>query len=221
MQAWFGSIYTDPGMWESALKQFKKEKCEFIAHVGDLTEGMSNRPDHIYQLSHIGYAAQKKHAREMLQLWPGKIYVISGNHDRWFIKNAGADIIEDVTENLPNVEYLGHDEGNISLKGKASLRLWHGEDGNSYAVSYRIQKVVESLTGGEKPNIMLFGHTHKTIYLPERNIHCYSLGSIQKQSKWMRGKRIKADTGFWIIDAYVGRSGGVAKITGTWYPFYQ
>jgi hypothetical protein len=36
----------------------------------------------------------------------------------------------------------------------------------------------------------------------------------------MRGKRIAAHTGFWIIDVWVKKE-GVSKISGTWYPFYQ
>jgi len=35
----------------------------------------------------------------------------------------------------------------------------------------------------------------------------------------MRGKRIAAHVGFWIIDIWVGQK-GVTKITSTWYPFY-
>jgi hypothetical protein len=35
----------------------------------------------------------------------------------------------------------------------------------------------------------------------------------------MRGKRLASHTGFWIVDIYVNKT-GVAKTTGTWYPFY-
>ena len=215
-----GSSFTSPDMLFQAFEQFKKEKVDFVTHSGDVTEGMSNRAGHIYELSHLGYDKQKTHAIEVLGQWTDTpVYMIDGNHDRWFIKSNGAYIVKDICDVLENYHFIGHDEGDISLNGRDTLKLWHGEDGNSYAVSYRLQKVIESLTGGEKPGAMFVGHTHKSTYLFERHIHCYSAGAIQRQTKWMRGKRIASHTGFWIVDLYVNDS-GICKTTGTWCPFY-
>ena len=214
-----GSKYTPKDRILQAINEFKKEGCDIVVHTGDVTEGMSGRPGHIYELDQLGYNAQRKEAIEILSNWTKPMYLIDGNHDRWFIKSNGALMVKDIAEKLPDGHFLGHDEGDISLMGKAVLKLWHGEDGSSYAVSYRIQKVIESLSGGEKPSVMLFGHTHKSTYLFDRNVHCFSTGSMQSQSSWMRGKRIAAHTGFWIIDIYVNDS-GVSKVTSTFYPFY-
>lgn len=214
-----GSKYFSPDRLLQAFKEFKKQGVDIVCHGGDVTEGMSNRPGHIYELDQLGYDRQRNAAVEILGHWKGKMFLIDGNHDRWFIKNTGALMVKDIAKMLPNAEFLGHDEGDISLKGKAVLKLWHGEDGSSYAISYRLQKVIESLSGGEKPSVMFFGHTHKSTYLFERNVHCYSLGCVQSQSSWMRGKRISAHTGFWIIDIWVNNS-GVSKSSGTFYPFY-
>jgi len=115
--------------------------------------------------------------------------------------------------------YLGSDEGDISLKGKAIIKLWHGEDGSSYATSYRLQKLIESLTGGEKPNLLLAGHTHKMAYIFERHVHTFSGGALSTQSSWMRGKRLPNHTGFWIIDVWVGKR-GITKCGGIFYPYY-
>jgi len=215
----FGSVYTNEEHYIQALKEFKKERCEFIIHSGDVTEGMSNRPGHTYECNKLGYDAQKEYAIEMLSLWKKPMYIIDGNHDRWYIKSNGALIVKDICEQLPKAHYLGHDEGDISLKGKSILKLWHGEDGNSYAISYRMQKVVESLTGGEKPGMMLMGHTHKQGYFFERHVHIFGAGCIESQSKWMRGKRIAAHVGFWIVDVWVNKQ-GISKVRSTWYPFY-
>ena len=218
-----GSLYTNPECIYQAFEEFVKEKVDFITHSGDVFEGMSNRAGHIYELTHLGYTKQKKHGIEVFSQSPTPIYFIDGNHDRWFVKSAGAYIVEDLCNELNQAGkeaiYLGQDEGDISLKGKTTLKLWHGEDGNSYALSYRVQKIVESLAGGEKPGVLFAGHTHKSFNIFERNIQCYSTGCLQRQTKFMRGKRIAAHVGFWIIDIWVGQK-GVTKITSTWYPFY-
>jgi len=215
-----GSIYFDETMYFRAIEEFEKEKCDIVLHTGDITEGMSNRPGHIYELDDLGYTAQKDHAIRLLNDIHTDFYTVSGNHDRWFIKSNGADILADIAENVPKMHYLGHDEGNLSLGGRADIKIWHGEDGSSYAHSYRIQKVVEAFTGGEKPSILVLGHVHKSIYVYERHIHCISAGCIQRQSKWMRGKRLPAHTGFWILEATINKN-GVAKLQNTWYPFYN
>lgn len=214
----FGSIHTNPDMTFQAFEEFEKAKVDFIVHCGDVVEGMSNRAGHIYELSHIGYTAQKEEAIRVLKEIPAKLYMIDGNHDRWFVMSSGAYIVEDIAKEI-GATYLGQDEGDISLKGKASLKLWHGIDGSSYALSYRLQKIIESFSGGEKPSALMAGHVHKSLYIFERNIHAYGLGTLQQQSKWMRGKRISAHVGFWIIDIWVGNK-GITKTSGTWYPFY-
>ena len=214
-----GSIYTNPDYLFQAYEQFEKEGVEFVAHSGDVTEGMSHRAGHVFECSEIGYSAQKKKAIELLGDCPLPLYVISGNHDFWYMKSNGANIVQDICDEI-GATYLGHDEGDINLKGKATLKLWHGLDGSSYALSYRLQKIIESLTGGEKPNAIFAGHVHKALYIFERHIHTYSIGSIQTQSKWARGKRIAFHTGFWIIDLTVGNT-GISKATGTWFPFYS
>ncbi len=221
-----GSLYSDPDYQYKAFEQFKKAGVDFITHGGDVCEGMSNRAGHIYELSHLGYDRQKELSKEIYSQWSDTpIYFVSGNHDRWFIKSAGAYIVKDICSELNAATgedryiYLGEDEGDISLKGLSTLKLWHGEDGSSYALSYRIQKIVESLSGGEKPGVMMFHHVHKFVYIFERMIHCVSAGAMQRQTKWMRSKRLASHTGFTINDAWVNKE-GIAKFRTQFYPFY-
>lgn len=214
-----GSVYFEEAYLNAALVECEKEKVDAIMIAGDITEGMSNRPGHIYELNDLGYDAQKDSAVKILSKFKKfKTYMCSGNHDRWFIKNSGANIVKDICKELPNSHYLGHDVGEVVVNG-CKIMLWHGEDSSSYATSYRVQKIIESIQGGEKPGVLLCGHTHKQVYLFDRNVHCFSGGCIQKQSAWMRAKRLASHTGFWIIDLTINK-GSVLKVNSTWYPFY-
>ena len=215
-----GSKYSSEDHFTSALEVFAQEGVDFICHSGDVFEGLSNRPGHCYECTHIGYAAQLEYGQELFARWTeAPIYMIDGNHDRWYIKSAGAMIVQELCAGQENLHFLGHDEGDVDA-GPVTIKLWHGLDGNSYAFSYRIQKIVESLTGGEKPNVLICGHTHKALYVFDRHIHCVSAGSMQKQSKWMRGKRAASHTGFWVVRMTVNAS-GVGSFEPRFYPFYQ
>ena len=214
-----GSIYFKEEYFDKALDECRKEGVEFICHSGDVTDGMKmGRMRQLFELTHVGYKAQKNYAIEQLKKWEKPWYLVSGNHDEWYL-DMGAAIVEDIAQAVPNATYIGENEGDISLAGGAVVKLWHGADGSSYATSYRIQKIVEAFTGGEKPNVLLAGHVHKTGYFFERHIHCISGGAICTQSRWMRSKRMANHTGFWIIDAWIGKK-SINKLTTTWYPFY-
>lgn len=215
-----GSHDFDPGWWLSAVKELRRQKVETLYIAGDLTEGMSSRPGHVYELTHIGYKAQKAYAIEQLKAWDGLVYAIDGNHDRWFQKSNGAAMVEDICEHGGGRwTFLGQDEGKHLVNG-VDLRLFHGEDGASYALSYRVQKLVDGYTGGEKPRVLLLGHDHKAEHLPAyRNVACFSGGTLQHQTRWMRGKRIAAHPGFWRISLVI-KDKEVRQVTGTFYPFY-
>jgi predicted phosphodiesterase len=213
-----GGIYYRPAYLKQALQECEKEGVQFILHSGDLVEGMSIRPGHIYELTHLGYQRQRDYAIEQCKQWPGPWYMIDGNHDRWFEKGAGAYVVQDVCKALPAATYLGSDMGTLAVNG-VTFQMFHGEDGNSYATSYRLQKLVEAFTGGEKPNMLLVGHTHKQGYFFERHVHVLSGGALSVQSRWMRSKRLANHTGFWIVRAWIGKK-SINKLQTTWYPFY-
>ena len=208
-----------PEWWDACIKECEKQNIDMMFHTGDITEGMSNRAGNVYELTHIGYDSQKEYAINQLAKCSFPVYIIDGNHDRWYIKSSGALVVKDIAQALENVEFIGHDEGNVLING-VTIRLFHGEDGNSYAVSYRIQKVVESFTGGEKPHVLLLGHCHKQCYLFDRHIHCLSGGACSSQSSWMRSKRIVNHAGFWIVRMVIGKK-GICSFSPTWYPFYS
>jgi predicted phosphodiesterase len=217
-----GSIDSEPDYVFKAFEEFEKKGCDFLVHGGDVVEGMMNRPGHIYELNKIGLNAQKEEAVRILSQWTKPSYYISGNHDDSFNTklNAGIDIVHEICKELPNAHYIGLGEGDISINGIV-IRLFHGIDaGASYALSYRPQKIIESWTGGMKPNVLITAHDHKSMYLNYRNCHAIAGGCLQKQTTWMRGRRMAAHTGFWIVKLCVGE-GSVRWIEPRFYPLYS
>jgi len=206
-------------LWESFINECKRQNVDAILHAGDILEGMSNRPDQAYHLTDLGASAQMDHAERLFKKTDLPIYCIDGNHDRWLVKSSGLYAVRDLAARLDNVEFLGADCGDLEINGTI-WRLWHGEDGSSYATSYRVQKLIESFTGGDKPNVLLCGHTHKSGYFFERNIHAVTGGALSYQSSWMKSKRYPCHTGFWIIRATT-QDKQIVRFSPTWYPIYE
>lgn len=215
-----GSVYS-PEEWHDVVASYaNSEGVEAVLHCGDLVEGMKigRIGTQIYELSDIGYEAQKRKAIQILSKYKVPIYIISGNHDFYYQEYAGANIVKAISEAIDNVTYIGHDSADIVIGG-AVIRLFHGGDGNSYALSYRLQKLVESINGGHKPNILLAGHVHKFCYIFERNIHAISVPCMQAQTDFMRGKKLAAHTGFLTLEFDV-HDGNICNLSVTYYPFY-
>lgn len=215
-----GSKYSSPEYILKAFEVMRDMDVDFITIGGDVVDGVSihRQNSQIYELTEIGYKAQRDKAVELLSQAGKPMYAIAGNHDLYFVESAGANIVEDICTQVEGMTYLGAHEGNICCDG-ATIKLWHGLDGSSYATSYRMQKIIESLSGGEKPNILLAAHTHKFCYIFDRNIHAVSTGCMQKQTMYMRGKKLAAHVGFQIIEFEVSK-GQVCNFVVRNYPFY-
>lgn len=188
-------------------------------------EGMSGRPGHIYELAQIGATAQLKYASELFSCAPDGMhfYLIDGNHDQWFKEknNAGLVAGEELAHRNKNVTFLGEWEADIEMGKDVLMRLYHACDGTAYADSYKLQKLIESFTGGQKPNIVLSGHYHKQVAIFRRNVFGFECGTLCGQSRFMRGKKIPAHMGFGIIEFWVASKGGIERLRHEFVPYYD
>ena len=204
----------------SMIDHAVKEECDWAWHVGDILEGMSGRPGHVYELEAIGFEAQFQMAVDLFNQCPFPIRGITGNHDLWYAGKGdiGLNIGMRLQSALPDkFFFLGNEEADEIVNG-IKVKLWHGRDGSSYAVSYRCQKFIESLSGGEKPHILLSGHAHKSAFFECRNVQVIEAGTLSEQTGFMRGKKLAAHTGYWIIEVWTDEL-GLERIKTEWVPF--
>jgi hypothetical protein len=82
---------------------------------------------------------------------------------------------------------------------RTTLVVMHPGGGSSYAYSYRPQKIVESLSGGEKPGVLIIGHYHKLSCNLIRNVWMLQAGTTMDQSVFMRKKGLEAHVGGFIV----------------------
>lgn len=214
-----------PDILSHAAKYFKQEKVDFIVNAGDTLEGMSGRDGHIYELSAIGATAQLElFEKEFKKLKDFKVYSIEADssHGGWFSSkgNMGLDIGKELSMRAPNYIFLGYDEQDLKLKNGLKLRLRHPGGGTAYALSYKMQKYIDSISGGQKPHIVIQGHFHKSMYMFYRNIHCIDAGTLEAQSPFMRKIGTPAHLGYWIVDAYINKK-GVERFKQEFIPFYE
>jgi len=214
-----------PDILEHAIRNSTRQHSEFFLIPGDILEGMSGREGHIYELSHIGASAQLDYAVSQLNQIPVPIYGITAtnSHDGWFTSknNMGFEVGPELERRIPNFTFLGYDEADINLDNSLKVKMVHPGDGVAYAVSYKGQKYLNALPGGQKPDICLQGHYHKAMYMFYRNVHFFDSGTLCDQTIFMKKKQTPAHTGYWIIDAWAGKKGGVDRIKSEFVPFWE
>lgn len=219
----------DPKLMNTAAKVARDENVDIILCTGDIADGWyQNRPASIFEQDAIGFDNQlEKSVKELSKLCDtGKpLYFITGNHEyNTFVRGAGVEFGNILKLRLDNEGfenyYMGNAEANLKLETGSRIKLLHPDGGTAYAISYKSQKIIESLQGtGERlPDVAFIGHFHKSEYIPYQGVHTFQTGTMCNQTKFMRGKGIPAHKGFWVVDLYSKKSGKVDKIVPQYYP---
>ena len=215
------SKYTQLTHLHSLYDIYLSEGIETVYHVGDIDEGEQMRVGHQYECYTQG---ADDHIAEIVRVYPArrgiKTKFITGNHDHSIIKRAGYDIGYSIANMRQDMEYLGQSCALVYLTDNCTMELRHPIDGTAYALSYKIQKMIEAMSGGEKPNILAVGHYHKADYIFYRNVHAIQTGTLQAQTPFMRGKGISAHMGGWIVEIHVNDDGAINRIKTEFIPFY-
>lgn len=139
-------------------------------------------------------------------------YAIWGDdHEGWYAQREGVDVgryAESVMRAEGRTDWvdIGFMEAHVELinsntGAKAIMAVVHPGGGSAYALSYSIQKIIESYEGGEKPHIGLYGHYHKLWAGLIRNVWVAQTGTVQDQTVFMRKKRLEAHVGGVLIRA--------------------
>ena len=216
-----GSLYADEALLASAYDIFQAEKIKTVFHSGDITDGQKMYKGHEYELKVHGSDGQVAH---VVDVYPSRkgitTYFITGNHDWSFWKDGGNDIGKKIAAARPDMIDLGNQEADITLgEGdcKATIRLFHPDGGTAYAISYHTQRYIAELPSGTKPDILLTGHYHKVEFLPYRGVMAYQGGTTQQQTPFMRGRKIAAIMGFWIIEVLIAPE-RVLRVQHTFFP---
>src|SRR5690606_25342468 len=102
-----------PELVDYMVRFFQRDKVDCILNPDDHLEGMSGRPGHVYELTHVGFDQQFRYALELYrQLDDIPHYGIDGNHDQWYFKKSDQGIIvgKELEKHLKNYTHLGQDE---------------------------------------------------------------------------------------------------------------
>jgi len=184
----------------------------YILHSGDLTDGLSGRPQQLYDLKESSYEGQRDYVIDNYPQSEIPTYLISGNHDLWWVRQCGTDIVKDICLHRPDLHYLGSDCEDIKI-GKMRVRLFHGKGGGAYAKSYKLQKYLDTIPLEERPDILQTGHIHQAFYMKQDKTHCFQTSCLQDLTPYERSQGFNNDKSCWWVDVIFDDKGRVNTIT--------
>lgn len=216
-----GSKYTQLTHLHSFYDICEREGVKDVYHTGDITEGLKMRVGHEYELYTVSADDMRDDVVKHYPCRPGiTTHFITGNHDASIYKQVGYDIGAAIAAARPDMDYLGRDCAIVNLTPNCTLELRHPWDGTAYALSYKIQKMIEAMESDSKPNILAVGHYHKAEYLFYRNVHALQTGCFQGQTPFTRGKGISVHLGGWIVTVRVDERGYIQGFAPEFIPYY-
>jgi predicted phosphodiesterase len=198
-------------------KRFADAGITTVLHLGDVLAGVGVYRGQSSDLFLHRYDDQIEYALERYPKIDGITTIaIGGNHDLAGLRSNGTDPLKRIAKERPDIRYLGPYSAWLTL-GALRIYLLHPDGGPSYAKSYRLQKLAESFTGGEKPHVAMVGHWHGRNYLDERNIHLFLTGCYEAQTDYERRKILSPVIGGGIIEIEVEGVEGFHAMTPTFY----
>jgi hypothetical protein len=181
-----------------------------IFHTGNWIDGYLERINaHDVHTPHM-----EGQLRYLAQAYPRRdglvTYAVAGDdHEGWWSRSHGIDIGKRAEQTMrehgrQDWVDLGYMEAHVRLvnanTGKETiLAVAHPGGGSAYADSYSVQKIIESLDGGEKPAVGLYGHYHKLMFGEYRNVWWVQTGCFQDQTPFARGKKLRFAVGGAIV----------------------
>ena len=210
---------------QKAAADARRQNCDFGLNIGDTVEGMSGIEGHVYELDYIGYTAQVDFfAKEFHFGMPMYSIEAQDSHSGWYHNkgNAGVEIGKELDKKAKDYKFIGYDEQDLILDNGLKIRLRHPGGGTAYAISYKLQKYINSISGGNKPHMIFEGHFHKSMQMFDRNIHAFESGTLCGQTNFMKKIGTPAHMGYWMIDVYMHKqkSKGLERVVSQWIPYF-
>lgn len=196
-----GSKWQQLSHLNSFYQYAESEGVDFFLHAGDFVDGSpKHHRDTVYNMFVHGYSKLRDYAIEVYPKASVPTYAISGNHDYSFINDNGADIVSDVCDSRPDLDYLGP-IGQYMQVGNLLIYIMHPFDAGAKTLSTKPQNWITGVNSENKPHVLLMGNYHKALQLPSyRNVSGFLVPSFQGQTPFMQGKSIESVVGGIILD---------------------
>lgn len=205
------SKYDDLDSLNRAYDMIEDKGVDVVFHSGDLVDGIVSTPGYFSELKEKTYTGQLEYAIDRYPKYSGKTLVVSGNHDDYWYRLTGKEIIKDVADKRDDIEYLGSSRRIINIDG-LRVNVLHGKFKDSNPIN-NIYSYLDNIPTYKKPDIVHSGHYHTTKYQDYEGIEMFRSGAFMHQTPHDKKKNHNSEQSMYFVDVYYDDDGNVAEIT--------
>lgn len=205
------SKYDDLDSLNRAYDMIEDKGVDVVFHSGDLVDGIVSTPGYFSELKEKTYDGQLEYAIDRYPKYSGKTLVVSGNHDDYWYRLTGKEIIKDVADKRDDIEYLGSSRRIINIDG-LRVNVLHGKFKDSNPIN-NIYSYLDNIPNYKKPDIVHSGHYHTTKYQDYEGIEMFRSGAFMHQTPHDKKKNHNPEQSMYFVDVYYDDDGNVAEIT--------
>jgi len=192
------------------LRMCEKEKVQAIIFAGDMMTGVGVYNGQQYD-NYANTAEEQEQIAAAMMKTTIPIYALGGNHDYSFYKSNGHNAVRSVASMLPNFYYLGYDAYDLNISEKTVCRIIHPKGGQAYALSYKLQKMLEAaafedlckvMEQGDAPKLKMVvaGHYHTVCQIIRGNIFGLQAGCFEGKTNLVKQYSLIPTIGAWIVE---------------------
>ncbi len=180
-----------------------------VLHFGDLTDGFyPNRKPYPSQQFLYDFNDQGYYVLDNYPQFKGiETLMILGNHDVRHFANGGASLDKWIGLARKDIKILGQDTADIVIDN-VKIKMDHPADGSSKGLSYALQKRIDKMESGDKPNIYGCGHYHKPLFMNYRNVYGFLLPALCAETSFEHGKALDNYVGGFFVTVYSDKKTG-------------
>ena len=187
-----------------------------VLHFGDVLDGdYHNRPEHQYALFRLGSSRQLEYLVNYYPKVEGiDTYFITGTHDQTHAKNGGLFMGPAIERLRPDLHFMGDDKGIFSPKEspKTIEEMYHPGGGCASSLSYKMQKYIDKMEPGCKPNILGSGHFHQSHMMAYRNVIAFLIPCLTAKTNFAIRQGLENTMGAYFVDMYVNQRGEIEML---------
>lgn len=198
----FGSNRTNVQVLQQAYDHFQELGITDVLHAGNVLAGKPQRAYKEADRMVVGLEDQVALFSENYPLKKGmKTHFILGHNDRTYERDHTNPAML-ITEARPDFNYLGIIEADLVFEHQDNkpfrVRLYNEKLRYDYGISYQAQKKVETLAGGDRPQVWLVGGTQQDWSSRYQNVEIRKLAGLQHQTMRMRDRAYPCTVGFYV-----------------------
>lgn len=204
------------GLVNQIYKETYDRGIDTVLHFGDVLDGdYHNRPEHQYALFRQGASRQLEYIVDHYPKVEGvDTYFITGTHDQTHAKNGGLFMGPAIEKLRPDLHFVGDDKGYFSPRenSKTVEEMYHPGGGCASSLSYKMQKYIDKMEPGCKPNILGSGHFHQSHMMAYRNVIAFLVPCLTAKTNFAIRQGLENTMGAYFINMYVNSKGEIEML---------